>query len=76
MRQLDELRRLFPRLPKRFTAVPGHAEGVDEIDRALLALAVQRGSLQGVLDATPLTDLEAAQRVAALLARGLLKSGA
>jgi pSer/pThr/pTyr-binding forkhead associated (FHA) protein len=73
VRQLEELRRLFPKLPRRFTVAPGSGEGLDEGDRALLALAAQRGSLDGILDATPLTDLEAVQRIGVLLARGSLK---
>ena len=72
MRQLDELRRLVPRLPTRFTLGAAPSEGVDEHDRALLAFAAQRGSLEGILDATSLTDLEAAKRLGALLTRGLL----
>lgn len=72
MRQLDELRRLLPRLPVRFAAGGAPGYDLDDADLALLALATQIGSLEGVLDATPLSDLDAAQRLAALLARGLL----
>ena len=70
-RQLDELRRLRATLPPRFVARAAPA-GVDEEDRALLALAARLGELEAVLDATPLTDLAAAERLAALCARGLL----
>jgi Domain of unknown function (DUF4388)/FHA domain len=72
MRQLDELRRLLPRLPRRFTLGTAPTEDMDEIDLALLAFAAQGGSLEGVLDATPLPDLEAAQRIGVLLTRGFL----
>ena len=72
MRQLDELRRLLPRLPVRFAAGGAPGDDLEDADLALLALATQLGSLDGVLDATPLSDLDAAQRLAALLARGLL----
>jgi hypothetical protein len=73
MRQLQELRRLVPRLPRRYAVPSVPTEGVDEQDRALLALASEHGSLQGILDATPLPDLEAAERLAVLLTRGLVK---
>lgn len=74
LQQLDALRRLMPRLPQRLKAgaTLGLDIDVDDADRALLALATRRGNLQEVLDATPLPDAEAAQRLAALLTRGLL----
>jgi hypothetical protein len=72
MRQLEELRRVRAKLPTRFLAGAGPAADADDEDRALLALAVRHGSLEAVLDATPRSDLEAAQRLAALLDRGLL----
>ncbi len=72
MRQLDELRPVRAKLPRRFMAGAGPAADADDADRALLALAVRHGSLQAVLDATPSSDLEAAQRLVVLLDRGLL----
>ena len=71
-RQLGELRRLRARLPTRFLAGAGPTEGADDEDRALLSLVARHGSLEAVLDVTPRSDLEAAQRLAALLERGLL----
>jgi FHA domain/Domain of unknown function (DUF4388) len=72
MRELEELRRLVPRLPARFAAGAAPVDDLDDADVALLALAAQVGSREGVLDVTPLSDLEAAQRLGALVARGLL----
>jgi Domain of unknown function (DUF4388)/FHA domain len=72
MRQLDELRRLRGKLPAHVAADTSPAEEVDVEDRALLALAAQHGSVDAVLDATPLPDLAAAERLVSLLARGLL----
>jgi len=72
MRQLDELRRLRGKLPGHVAADSSPPEDVDADDRALLALAAQHGSVDAVLDATPLPDLAAAERLAALLSRGLL----
>ncbi len=74
VRQLDELRRLRAKLPARFLAGARLAEDADAEDRALLALAARHGSLEAVLDAVPRSDLEAAQRLAVLLDRGLLVS--
>ncbi|HUK65765.1 MAG TPA: hypothetical protein VLV17_02975, partial [Anaeromyxobacteraceae bacterium] len=73
-----DLMRLRPRLPARVAMVGSLSTlgTLDAVDRALLALAEQRHDVQEVLDATPLSDLEAAQRIAALLTRGLLVSAA
>ncbi len=72
LRQLDELRRVVPGLPARMVAAAAPSDDLDASDLGLLALAAQLGSLQAVLDATPLPDVEAARRVAALVARGFL----
>jgi hypothetical protein len=75
--QIEDLMRLRPRLPTR-VAVAGPLQAlpaVDAVDRTLLVLAEQRHEIQDILDATPLSDLEAAQRIAALLTRGLLVAG-
>lgn len=72
LRQLDELRRVVPRLPGRIVAAAAPSDDLDASDLGLLALAAQLGSLQAVLDATPLPDAEAARRIAALVARGFL----
>jgi pSer/pThr/pTyr-binding forkhead associated (FHA) protein len=72
MRQQDELRRLRDALPARFAVVAGGNEGLDPADRALLALAAQHGTLEGVLDAAQLPDLAAAERLEKLAQRGLL----
>jgi hypothetical protein len=72
MRQHDELKRLRASLPPLLA--PGGAPGgdVDADDRALLVLAATEGRLEAVLDAMPLPDLAVAERLAALLQRGLL----
>jgi pSer/pThr/pTyr-binding forkhead associated (FHA) protein len=72
MRQHDELRRLREALPARFGVVAGSSEGLDAADRALLALAAQHGTLEGVLDAAQQPDLAAAERLERLLQRGLI----
>jgi len=72
MRQHDELRRLRAALPARFAVVAGASAGLDAAERALLALAAQHGTLEGVLDAAQLPDLPAAERLEKLLQRGLL----
>lgn len=71
MRQHDELRRLREALPARFGVVAG-SSGLDAADRALLALAAQHGTLEGVLDAAQQPDLAAAERLERLLQRGLI----
>jgi len=76
--QLQDLMRLRPRLPAQ-VMVTGSLQAlaaVDAVDQALLALADQRRDVQEILDASPLSDLEAAQRLAALLTRGLLSARA
>ncbi len=70
--QLGELERLRSELPSRFAICAVQEEGLEAEDRALLALVAQDRSLEEVLDATPLSDLEAARRLVALLARGAL----
>ena len=71
-RHLDEFRRLHPRLPPRLAPSGAPAEGLDEGDRELVALAARHGALQAVLDASPLPDLDVAKRLAVLLTRGVL----
>ena len=72
MRQLDEMQRLRCKLPTRFAVVDEPSEVLDQEDRSLLALAAQGRTLDELLDATPLLDLEAAQRLMALFTRGFL----
>ena len=71
MRQHDELRRLREVLPARL-AVAGASEGLDPADGALLVLAAQHGTLEGVLDAAQLPDVAVAERLEKLVQRGLL----
>jgi pSer/pThr/pTyr-binding forkhead associated (FHA) protein len=71
-RQLDELRRLRDTLPACFARADAPAAGLDDDDRAVLEAASRLGTLEAVLDATPSTDLAAAERLAKLLAAGLL----
>ncbi len=71
-RQLDEMQRLRCKLPTRFAVGAVPSEVLDREDRSLLALAAQDRSLDELLDATPLLDLEAAQRLIALFTRGFL----
>jgi FHA domain-containing protein/uncharacterized protein DUF4388 len=74
MRQIDELRRLASSLPAR--VAPGApAPDLGPEDQTIVALARAGGAVAAVLDAAPFTDLEAAQRVAALLQRGALVRG-
>jgi hypothetical protein len=72
MRQLDELKRLRCKLPARFVTGAAPTDSLDEQDRSLLALAARNDTLDEVLDATPLSDLEAARRLNSLFERGLL----
>jgi Domain of unknown function (DUF4388)/FHA domain len=72
MRHIDELRRLAPSLPARVAPGASPPTDLEPEDRAILALARSFGLVAAVLDGAPLTDLEAAQRVAALLQRGAL----
>ncbi len=72
-RQLDEMRRLRATLPTRFTVTDEVPEiALEPEDRALYALAERLGDLDAVLDATPLPDVVAAERLATLHARGVL----
>jgi pSer/pThr/pTyr-binding forkhead associated (FHA) protein len=74
--QFDEMRRLRATLPVRFVVSDDVPEvALDEEDRALVALAARLGTLDGVLDATPLADVAAAQRLASLHARGVIVGG-
>ncbi|HTP28822.1 MAG TPA: FHA domain-containing protein [Anaeromyxobacteraceae bacterium] len=77
LRQAQELARFRERLPSCFAAGSVSPEGgnLDEEDRALVALALTLPSLGQVLDATPLSDLDAAKRLAALLTQGCLEPG-
>lgn len=72
-RQLDEMRRLRATLPARLAVTEEIPEvALDPEDRALYALAKRLGGLDAILDATPLPDVVAAERLAALHARGVL----
>ena len=72
LRQLDEIRRIVPGLPSRLAAGAPPGDDLDGSDLGLLALAAQLGSLEAVLEATPLSDVDAARRIEALVARGFL----
>jgi hypothetical protein len=74
MRQLDELRRLRSILPVRFAPGAAPPADLEAEDGAMLALARRLGAREAVLDATALTDLAAAERLAKLVQRGLLKA--
>lgn len=71
-RHMDEMKRLRGALPDRFAPGTAPAEQLDEDDRELLDLATSLGELDAVLDATPLPDVIAVQRLAALCARGVV----
>jgi hypothetical protein len=75
MRQIDELRRLATSLPARVAPGAAPPQGLAPEDEHLVALARAGGLVAAVLDAAPITDLEAAQRIAALLQRGVLVRG-
>jgi Domain of unknown function (DUF4388)/Inner membrane component of T3SS, cytoplasmic domain len=73
MRQLDELRRIRPTLPTRVAPAPQPPAGdLSPQERALVALAAAHDSVDAIIDAAPLTDLEAAEWLAALIVRGAL----
>ncbi len=73
MRHKDEMHRLRPLLPPRLAPSEITPTGpLEPDDRALLALVTRNGLTDAVLDATPLPDLVAAERLVALLDRGLL----
>jgi hypothetical protein len=73
LREQEDLQRILPRLPTRVgvTATPD-LDALDPDDRDILVLAAQNSHVQDILDATRLSDLKAAQRIAALITRGLL----
>ncbi len=72
-RQLDEMRRLRATLPARLAVTDEVPEvALEPHDRALYAIVERLGDLDAVLDATPLPDVVAAERLAALHARGVL----
>ena len=73
MRQIDELKRLRTIIPARLVPAGPPPPDLEEEDRALLALAMRLGQRDAVLDATPLPDLSAAERIARLLQRGFLR---
>ncbi|HET9595402.1 MAG TPA: DUF4388 domain-containing protein [Anaeromyxobacteraceae bacterium] len=75
MRQIDELKRLRTMIPARLVPAGPPPPDLEEEDRALLALAMRLGQRDAVLDATPLADLPAAERLARLLQRGFLRGG-
>jgi hypothetical protein len=76
MRQLDELNRLRPSLPAHVALAPQPPpEDLAPEERALLALARAHGAVDDIVDAAPLTDLEAAEWLATLLRRGVLVEG-
>jgi hypothetical protein len=72
-RQVDEMRRLRSTLPGHFAVNEEFPEvALDEDDRALVSVAARLRSLDAILDATPLLDVAAAERLASLRARGVL----
>ena len=73
LRQYDELKRLRTTLPARFAPGSPPLPGTTPDDRALLVVAATEGELDAILDATPLPDLAVAERLAALVASGLLQ---
>jgi pyruvate/2-oxoglutarate dehydrogenase complex dihydrolipoamide acyltransferase (E2) component len=73
MRQIDELKRLRTIIPPRLVPAGPPPPDLEEEDRALLALAMRLGQRDAVLDASPLPDLPAAERLARLLQRGFLR---
>jgi hypothetical protein len=75
MRQMDELKRLRTMIPARLVPAGPPPPDLEEEDRGLLALAMRLGQRDAVLDATPMADLPAAERIARLLQRGFLRGG-
>jgi uncharacterized protein DUF4388/FHA domain-containing protein len=73
MRQIDELGRLRTMIPARLVAAGSPPPDLEEEDRDVLALAMRLGQRDAVLDASPLPDLKAAERLAHLLQRGFLR---
>lgn len=72
MRQLDELKRLRSNLPDRLVPTGKADPDLDEMDRSLIALSAEGQTVQGILDATELADVEAAERLLALVRHGFL----
>lgn len=79
-RQLDELSRVRPALPRPEQALKPANESMptlsvlDEADREILRHAITAASFQAFLDASPLTDLESSLRVRGLIDRGYLRA--
>ncbi|MCC7380541.1 MAG: FHA domain-containing protein [Deltaproteobacteria bacterium] len=78
-RELDELSRIGPALPRPEQALKPASESMptlsvlDEVDREILRHAITASSFQAFLDASPLTDLESSLRVRGLIERGYLR---
>ena len=78
MRQLDEYHRIEPELPGRADplslSVPldPALKDLDPNELDLLQLAINQGSLQGVLDRSPKSDFETADKLLGLIKRGYL----
>jgi len=78
MRQLDEYHRIEPELPGRTDplslSVPldPALKDLDPNELDLLQLTINQGSLQGVLDRSPKSDFETAEKLLGLIKRGYL----